>query len=87
MAIDTFIVLTAAQRDAATALNRPDYAVNPRVIDNTAANSLGFGTLVGLYVLPVAVLIDPNYSAWSALLGALPSHVMDSAALFIPATI
>lgn len=82
MTTQTFIVLTAAQRDAAMALNGPDYAVNPRVIDNAAANSLGYGTLVGLYVLPVGILTDGNYYAWGSMLSPLTSRLLDSNQLF-----
>lgn len=87
MSIQTFIILTAAQRDAAKTLNRADYAVEPVLIDNAAANALGLGTLVGLYVLPARLLTDPNYTVWASLLSGLPASVMDGASLFNPTTL
>lgn len=84
MTVQAYIVLDAGQDTAAQALNTPDYQVQGQAIVNTLANNLGYGTLVGLYVIPARVLNDPNYGAWVPTLGSLPIHVLDSDTLFNP---
>ena len=84
MPVQAFIVLDTAQKDAAAALNSPDAAVMPQAITNPLANNLGFGALVGLFVLPARLLNDAAYAAWVPSLGSLPIHVMDSETLFLP---
>lgn len=86
MTVQAFIVLTAEQKTSAEALNTEDVAVMAQAINNTLANNLGFGTLVGLYVLPARILNDPAYAAWVPSLGGLDIHVMDSETLFLPVT-
>lgn len=87
MPVQAFIVLATEQKTAAVALNDDDAAVAPMEINNTLANNLGFGTLVGLFVLPARLLNDPAYAAWVPPLGTLPIHVMDSETLFVPVTL
>ncbi|MGO4334962.1 hypothetical protein AB4037_08605 [Labrys sp. KB_33_2] len=87
MTVQAFIVLDTDQKNAAAALNSPDAAVMPQVVTNTLANNLGFGTLVGLFVLPARLLNDPAYAAWVPSLGTLPIHIMDSETLFVPVTL
>lgn len=84
MTVQAFIVLTTEQKDAAEALNTDSARVQGQSIANTLANNLGYGTLVGLYVLPARILNDPSYVAWVPSLGGLPIHVMDSETLFPP---
>lgn len=84
MTVQAFILLDAAQKDAAITLNTEDVAVAPQPITNALANNLGFGTLVGLFVLPARLLNDAAYAAWVPSLGSLPIHVMDSDTLFVP---
>lgn len=84
MTVQAFIVLTSAQATAAQVLNNDDYAVAPQAIANILANNLGYGTLVGGYVLPARILNDPGYADWVPSLGSLPIHVMDSDTLFPP---
>jgi hypothetical protein len=84
MTVQAFIVLTSAQSTAAQALNNDNVAVMPQVIDNTMANNLGYGTLVGQFVVPARLLNDPDYAGWVASLGSLPIYVMDSDTLFAP---
>jgi hypothetical protein len=86
MTVQAFILLDTAQKDAAITLNTEDAAVAPQAITNTLANNLGFGTLVGLFVLPARLLNDVAYTAWVSSLGSLPIHVMDSETLFVPVT-
>lgn len=84
MTVQAFIVLNSTQKDAAIALNTEDAAVNPQLIGNTLANNLGYGTLVGSYVLPARLLNDPLYTSWVPSLGSLAIHVLDSETLFAP---
>lgn len=82
MTVQAFIVLSSTQAIASSALNNDDYAVAPQEVVNALANNLGFGALVGLFVLPARILNDPGYVAWVPSLGTLPIHVMDSETLF-----
>jgi len=84
MTVQAWIVMDQTQRDAAEALNDDDVALGSRQIDNSLANNLGYGTLVGNWVAPARLLNDPDYSRWIATLGAYPIHVMDSDTLFVP---
>jgi hypothetical protein len=65
MTVMAMIVLTNEQAAAATALNNMWVMVEPRLIDNPLANALGFGVLVGRFVITARVLNDPDYQAWS----------------------
>lgn len=87
MTVQAFIVLDTAQKNAAITLNTEDVAVAPQAITNALANNLGFGTLVGLFVLPARLLNDAAYAGWAPSLGSLPIHVMDSETLFNPVTL
>jgi hypothetical protein len=80
-----WIILTPAQAAAAVELNTESTRVEPREIDNPAADGLGVGTLVGQFVLPARLLADPDYAAWRSSLGSLPNRTLASTALFRPA--
>jgi len=84
MTVQAWIVMTAAQKEAATALDDEDAMLGAREIGNTLANNLGYGTLVGQWVSPARLLNDPDYQRWVPTLGTLPIHVMDSETLFLP---
>lgn len=84
MTVQAWIVMTAAQKEAATALDDEDAILGAREIGNTLANNLGYGTLVGQWVSPARLLNDPDYLRWVPTLGTLPIHVMDSETLFLP---
>jgi len=84
MTVQAWIVMTAAQKEAATALDDEDAMLGAREIGNTLANNLGYGTLVGQWVSPARLLNDPDYLRWVPTLGTLPIHVMDSETLFLP---
>lgn len=86
MTVQAWIILTEAEKTAAEALNDGAAAVEARAIDNTMANSLGEGTLVGKCVLPARLLNDTSYSRWSYL-SAMPIRVMDSEVLFLPVVV
>lgn len=86
MTVQAWIILTEAEKIAAEALNDGSAAVEARAIDNTMANSLGEGTLVGKFVLPARLLNDTSYSRWSYL-SAMPIRVMDSEVLFLPVVV
>lgn len=78
------IVMTQAERDAATALDSGGIMLGARQINNTLANNLGHGVLVGLWVAPARLLNDPDYARWVPTLGSLPIYVLDSDTLFAP---
>lgn len=84
MTVQAWIVMTGAQKDAAVALNDEEIQVQPPEITNPLANNLGYGTLVGQFVVPARLLNDPDYSRWVPTLGTYPIHVMDSDTLFVP---
>ena len=91
MTVQAWIITTSAQRDDAEALNGPDAMVEGREINNTMANSLGEGVLVGKFVLPARLLNDPSYQRWAEAstdfpdgMGVLPIRTMDSEVLFLP---
>ena len=87
MTTQAYIVMTTSEKDDAVLLDGNGIALGPRQIDNSLANNLGFGTLVGQWVSPARLLNDPDYSRWVPTLGTLPIHVMDSDTLFVPAPI
>lgn len=76
-----FIVLTAAQRAEAEALNRADAAILPRLVDGEDA-----GQLLGSYVAPARLLEDESYARWHLMLANLPRQDLDPAILFAPPT-
>lgn len=84
MTVMAWIIMDQQQRDDATALNDEDAALGARQIDNSLANNLGQGTLLGKWVAPARLLNDPDYSRWVETLGTLPIAVMDSDTLFVP---
>ena len=86
MTVQAWIILTGSEKTDAEALNDGAAAVEARAIDNTMANSLGEGTLVGKFVLPARLLNDASYSRWSYL-SALPIRTMDSEVLFLPVVV
>lgn len=84
MTVQAWIVMTTAQKDAATLLDDEDAMLGAREVENALANNLGYGTLLGEWVAPARLLNDPDYARWVASLGELPIHVMDSDTLFPP---
>lgn len=80
--VQAWIVMDATTCAAAIALNDEDAAVDPLEITNSLANNLGYGTLVGQFVVPARLLNDPSYTRWVTPLGSLPIYVMDSTTLF-----
>lgn len=86
MTVQAWIILTESEKTDAEALSDSTVAVEARAIDNTMANSLGEGTLVGKYVLPARLLNDASYSRWSYL-SAMSIRVMDSEVLFLPVVV
>lgn len=84
MTVQAWIVMDTTTKNAAIALNSEEITVAPMAVDNALANNLGYGTLVGSFVLPARLLNDPDYTPWVTLLGSLPIHVMDSDTLFQP---
>lgn len=84
MTVQAWIALTPAQKTAAVALDDEDAALGPRPVDNSLANNLGYGALLGQWVAPARLLNDPDYSRWVPSLGSLPIYVMDSDTLFSP---
>lgn len=84
MTVQAWITMTQQQRDDATLLDDEEAVLGARQIDNTLANNLGLGTLVGKWVAPARLLNDPEYVRWVPTLGILPISVMDSETLFLP---
>lgn len=78
MAVQSFFVLTSAQRTTAMSWNGQDVAIEPRAVDN---NSPGVGInlndnavdyaltdpvpLSGCYVVPKAIVGDPEYLTYA----------------------
>lgn len=83
MTVQAWIIMTQEQRDDATALNDDNAELGARQINNSLANNLGQGTLVGKWVSAARLLNDPDYVRWVPSLGGLPIAVMDSDTLFI----
>lgn len=79
MAVQTFIIMTTAQKNAAEALNDGDAAVMPRLVDNALA-----GALLNKYVAPARILNDPAYTRWYASLSVLDRQIIDSDMIFAP---
>lgn len=86
MTVQAYIVMTQAERDAATLLDDAEVRLGAQEIVNALANNLGYGTLVGKWVSPARLLNDPDYARWVPTLGVLDIHVMDSETLFAPQT-
>ena len=84
MTVQAWLIFTAAERTTAMAFNSPSAAVDPRAIDNVLANNLGEGTLVGKFVCPARLLIDPDYTAFYTYCSSLPIRTLDSDILFLP---
>lgn len=87
MTVQAWIVMTTAEKNAATILDDEEAMLGARQIDNPLANNLGYGALVDKWVAPARLLNDINYARWVPTLGLLPIHVMDSDTLFIPVII
>jgi len=77
-------VCTTAEADAMMALNDNTAGVNPRLIDNSAADDLGFGVLLGKKVTPKRLETLPLYSRWHATLLDQQAITADTDALFLP---
>lgn len=84
MAVQAWILMTEAEKNAATLLDSAEVRLGALPIENALANNLGLGALVGRWVSPARLLNDPEYAPWVATLGTLPIHVMDSDTLFAP---
>jgi len=84
MTVQAWIIMTSAEKNSATLLDDEDAMVGARRIDNSLANNLGQGTLVGKWAAPARLLNDPDYVRWVSTLGSLPISVMDSDTLFVP---
>ena len=82
MTVQAWIVMTPSQKNEATLLDDEDAMLGAREVVNSLANNLGYGTLVAQWVAPARLLNDPDYTRWTASLGSLPIHVMDSETLF-----
>ena len=84
MASQAWIIIPSISVGEAVSLNSVSAAVDPRLIDNAAANALGEGTLTGRFVLPARIINDPAYAKWTSWLsaGQFPVRVMDSDCLF-----
>uniref|UniRef100_UPI0030187FB0 hypothetical protein n=1 Tax=Kaistia sp. MMO-174 TaxID=3081256 RepID=UPI0030187FB0 len=72
------ILMTNTQKNSAVLLDYPGVSLGPRQIDNTLANSLGEGTLVGKWVSPARLLNDPDYAVWVPFFDGYPIRVFDS---------
>lgn len=79
MAVQTFIIMTQAEKGAAEAFNDENAAVMPRLVDNPLA-----GDLLNKYVAPARILNDPAYTRWYDSLSALPRQILDSDMIFAP---
>jgi hypothetical protein len=84
MTTQAWILMTPAQKDAAVLLDSEAGTLDPRQIDNTLANNLGHGTLLGQWIAPARLLNDPAYEQFVPSLGLLPIHVLDSDTTFLP---
>lgn len=73
---------TLADQCAALNVTVAGFAVVPALIDNTAADALGFGVLVGEYALPANILTAPGYEPWHSLLTDMPIHTIAPEQLF-----
>ena len=80
MAVQTFIIMTTTQKNAAQALNEEDAAVMGRLVDNALAPT----DIAGKWVAPARILNDPLYSRWYESLSALPRQILDSDMIFAP---
>jgi hypothetical protein len=87
MTVQAMIVMTGPQKDAAVLLNDDEIQVQPPEVTNSLANNLGYGTLVGQFVVGARLLNDPDYTRWVSTLGTYPIHVMDSDTLFTPSPV
>jgi hypothetical protein len=79
MSVQTFIILTPAQKASAEALNDGNAAVMPRLVDNPLA-----GDILNKYVAPARILNDPAYARWFVSLTGLPRQILDSDMIFAP---
>lgn len=84
MTVQAWIVMTTAEKNAATLLDDDDAMLGAREIANPLADNLGYGALVGKWVAPARLLNDAEYDRWLSTLGLLPIYVMDSDTLFLP---
>jgi len=88
--VQAWILMTQAQRDAATALDNSTTGLGARQIENTLADNLGvkesldLTTIVGMWVATARVLTDPAYVRYVPTLGSLPIRTMENTTLFNP---
>lgn len=79
-----WLLMDDNEKDDAVALNGEGVGVNPRLIDNPLADNQEFGDIVGLWVMPARLLVDPDYERWYDLCSEFPIRTMDSDILFLP---
>jgi len=85
MTVQAYILIpTLAQKNAVVALNDGNAALMPQLINNAMANNLGFGTIVGQWVVPARLLNDSDYSRWYEMLENNDIHIFDSEVIFAP---
>lgn len=84
MAVQAYIVMTVAQKNAAVLLDGDGVALGPQEIVNPLADNLGFGAIVGKWVSPARLLNDADYARWAPTLGTFEIHVFDTDTIFAP---
>jgi hypothetical protein len=84
MTVQAWIIMTEAQKVAATLLDDEEAMLGARAIVNPLADNLGYGALVGKWVAPARLLNDADYARWVPTLGGLDIRTMDSDTLFAP---
>ena len=84
MTVQAMILMTTAQKNEAQALDTEEVQLGARQINNTLANNLGLGTLVGKWIAPARLLNDPDYAVYVSVMGEWPIHIFDSEILFLP---
>lgn len=82
--VKAFIVMSAEQHAEGNSLNDANVELGGRKIDNPLSDNLGWGSLVGKYVVGAQLLNDQAYARWVPTLGTYPIHVLDTDTLFIP---
>lgn len=86
----SWILMTTAQAEAATALDVPGSGVafGAKKITSELANNIGQGTLVGgetdYWVEDVHALIDPTMTVYYALCSTYPIITVEPEVLFVP---
>lgn len=84
MTVQAYILMTTAEKDAATLLDDEEVMLGAAEIVNALADNLGLGPLVGKWVAPARLLNDADYTRWLPTLGTMSIHIFDSETLFVP---